>query len=136
MFSIPASRPLLPRIEAFLCSDACNASFPFYHSFSLQPLWFSYRSHFPVSPFLLSSSPSLLPQFNPVQLLLEGLFSSSTVPVFARETLLFVATQYGCSDLVSFFLTRFIPQLNDVEDVPWHLCLYDVYVGVERASEA
>lgn len=136
VFSMPAARPLLPKIEAFLCSDACHASFPFYHSFSLQPLWFSYRSHFPVSPFLLSSSPSLLPQFNPVQLLLEGLFSSSTVPVFARETLLFVATQYGCSDLVSFFLTRFIPQLNDVEDVPWHLCLYDVYVGVERASEA
>ncbi|KAK8825648.1 hypothetical protein WA577_000819, partial [Blastocystis sp. JDR] len=43
VFSMPAARPLLPKIEAFLCSDACHASFPFYHSFSLQPLWFSYR---------------------------------------------------------------------------------------------
>lgn len=128
--SSPDARQLFPSIEAFLCSDVCCASFPFYHSFSLHSLWYSYRSHFPLPYFLLSSSPSLTPQLNPVQTLLEGLFSSATVPIFSREALLFFVTQYGCFELVSYLLTRFIPQLNDVEDIPWRLCLYDVYVGV------
>ena len=41
-----------------------------------------------------------------------------------------IATQYGCYELIEYFLTMFIPQLNDEEEIPWQLCLYDVYVGL------
>lgn len=135
VLSSPDARSLFPSIEAFLCSNACCDSFSFYHSFSLHSLWFSYRCHFPVPSLLLASTPSLSPQLNPVQTLLEGAFSSSTIPIFSRKALLFFVAQYGCFELVSFLLARFIPQLNDVEDIPWRLCLYDVYVGERVACE-
>ena len=108
VFALPSVRSIYPKIESFLCSDQCLASFPFYSSLSLDTLCFSHRSSLPTPSSLLSS----------------------TVPLFSKESLLFIATQYGCYELIEYFLTMFIPQLNDEEEIPWQLCLYDVYVGL------
>ena len=129
VFALPSVRSIYPKIESFLCSDQCLASFPFYSSLSLDTLCFSHRSSLPTPSSLLSSTSSQ-PRFNPVQLLLEGILSAASVPLFSKESLLFIATQYGCYELIEYFLTMFIPQLNDEEEIPWQLCLYDVYVGL------
>lgn len=128
VFALPSIRSIYPKIESFLCSDQCLASFPFYTSLSLDALCFSHRSSL-LAPSSLLSSCSSQPRFNPVQLLLEGALSATSIPLFSKESLLFIATQYGCYELIEYFLTMFIPQLNDEEEIPWQLCLYDVYVG-------